>query len=543
MNLSAWQSSRRLVPRWRSYAATLKSGELATPMSKALGPTPFDPMHRLELFRLSPSLVTAAEAVETAIVSGREGDAVDAARRIVDIDANAAPLIREQAAALLRRAGQGGDAPTDVRAKTKPDAAVWRRLTRLHPEDPISWVELALEQTIRGHGPAATRSMTMALHLAPNNRHVVRSASRLHLHLGDPERAHDIVARNAATSTDPWLMAAEIALANVAERSPRFFKSGLGAVERGGVLPHQVTELAGAIGTDDLLSGNRKRSRKMFVQSMSDPTGNSLAQGEWASPCFGSEIVHFSHLDTVPEAAEAKAFHLCRELKFSEVLAVCEDWADADPFLIRPYEFAAAAAALIDEYDQTIQFATRGLQLKRDAPLLLTAAAFALASSDRLNEAEAMLNRIPKVHSEAISHVASADRGLIAYRRGQHVEARRLYVEAIDGFKRIGMPRLGAQAQVYFAREAILAKEPDAEKLLQQARLAAKPFETSEVGTVLDRLEQRLGWKKKEPIGHSQPGSQREIAWSTPGLPAQFQVNVLGNGVAPETKRSKGADN
>ena len=89
---------------------TLKSRELATPTSKA-PVTPFDPMHRLELFRLSPSLVTAAEAVETAMISGREGDAVDAARRIVNIDANAAPLICEQAAALLRRAGQGGDVP------------------------------------------------------------------------------------------------------------------------------------------------------------------------------------------------------------------------------------------------------------------------------------------------------------------------------------------------------------------------------------------------------------------------------------------------
>lgn len=549
MTPSAWQQSRRIVPRWRSYAATLRSRELAMPTSKQrLAPTFSDLTRRLELFQLSPGLVTAAEAVEAAIVCGREGDAVNAARRILNIDSNAAPLIREQAAALLRRTGNGDEVPVDTCVKARPDAAVLRQFTRLHPEDPISWVELALQQTIRGHGRAAARSMAMALHMAPTNRHVVRCASRLYLHLGDPERAHDIVARNAATSSDPWLMAAEIALAGVAERSPRFFKSGLSVVESGRVIPHQITELAGAIGTDDLLSGNRKRSRKMFVQSMSDPTGNSLAQGEWAAPHFGSEIIPFSRLDTVPEAAEAKAFRLYREVRFGEVLLVCEEWAQLDPFSIRPFQFAACTAGLIEEYDHAIRCAEKGLQIWRDAPLLLNAAAFALASTDRPDEAETMLNRIHKSHSDVLSYVVSANRGLVAYRRGHQTEARRLYMEAIDGFKRLGIPRLNAQAQVYFAREAALAKEPDAEELLQQAERAAAPYQRTEVGIVLNRIEKRLGRKNQEPI--EPPGDHslrkaidvREITWSTPGMPTHLRLDVLGNGATPITNRPKGAD-
>ena len=548
MNLSALQPGRRIVPRWRSYAATLKSRELGRPAQKQSSePIPTILTNRLELFSLSPGLVTAAEAVEAAIVCGREGDAVNAARRIINIDADAAPLIREQAAGLLRRTGNGSDVPPEIDAKPRPDASAWRRFTRLHPDDPISWVELALEQTIRGHARAAVRSMAVALHLAPTNRHVVRCASRLYLHLDDLQHAYEIVARNAATASDPWLMAAEIALADVAERSPRFFKAGLAAVENAAVTPHQITELAGAIGTDDLLSGNRKRSRKMFTQSMCDPTGNSLAQGEWAAPHFGSELVTYAKLNSVSDSAEARAFHLYRETRFSEVLKVCDEWADSDPFSIRPFEFSATTAALIEEYDHAIAVATRGLQLRREAPILLCAAAFALASTDRLDEAERMLSRIPKPQPPARMHVISANRGLVAYRRGRFAEGRSEYMGAIDGFKQLGAANLVAQAQVYLAREANRAKEPDAERLLQQAEAAVKRFEASETSVPLRLLEARLGRIKSDPGRSARDSSQkktgvsRDVTWTTPGLPAQHRINVLGDGTMPVTNRPKAA--
>jgi Flp pilus assembly protein TadD len=67
------------------------------------------------------------------------------------------------------------------------------------PDDAFSWADLALGFMTIGKKDAARRAMTVALHLAPFNRHVLRCASRMYLHLGDPERAHDLLKENAAT--------------------------------------------------------------------------------------------------------------------------------------------------------------------------------------------------------------------------------------------------------------------------------------------------------------------------------------------------------
>jgi hypothetical protein len=247
---------------------------------------------RLEKWRLSPTLLTSAELIETAIVEGEEPEAINAARGLLLNHANAAPLVRQQAAQLLVRGRRGGDVPKpDLNETPQTTSSDWRRRTREHPKDALAWVELALHQTISGKVEQARRSMMVALQLAPNNRHVLRSASRLFLHLGDPAHAHDLLINSPATRNDPWLIAAEVTLSELAERDPRFYKRGVALIEDGGLVPHHIAELAGAVGTVELVGGNRKRARKMFNQSLVDPTANALAQAEWVSPNFRGDLV------------------------------------------------------------------------------------------------------------------------------------------------------------------------------------------------------------------------------------------------------------
>ena len=115
--------------------------------------------------------------------------------------------------------------------------------------------------------------MAVALQLAPENRHVLRSAARLFVHAHDPERAHDLIRGNAATPYDPWLIAAEIALAAGAERKPKFFKKGIAVLEEGNRMPRQVTELAGALATTFLVDGYRKRESACFSNAWLIPPG------------------------------------------------------------------------------------------------------------------------------------------------------------------------------------------------------------------------------------------------------------------------------
>jgi tetratricopeptide (TPR) repeat protein len=505
--LNATNAGRRLVPRWRNLSATLESKELGVPTKgasneNALG-TSGDFLGRLERWRISPDLISAAELVEAAIVEGREHEAVPAARRLLTVDETAAPLIRQQAAALLVRTGHSEELPHNSLIRPS-HAQEPRYYTRLHPRDPLAWVELSLHQTIGGHSVAADRSMTVALSLAPHNRHVLRSAARLFLHQNDPEHAHDLLAGNEATRHDPWLIASEIALAEVAKRRSRFAKTGQRLLDAAGFPVRQITELAGAIGTEELLSGNRRRARKTFALSMRDPTGNSLAQGEWAAADLGHDLVPVARLKSAPEPSEALAFHLHRLGHFKYVASVCTQWASADPFSIRPYEFGAATAGFIEQYDTAAALALKGLQLRPNAPSLMNAGAFALASGGRLAEAEAMLDRMGMVDDQWWRHFASANRGLLAYRAGDEPRAIAYYRQAIEGFEKAGHSELSAKARVYLAREAVIAHSDFAPEFLVQAKTAMAPHKHARESLLtLEHVEKLFNRKEAKDLSQS----------------------------------------
>lgn len=527
MNQSPWQPKRRLVPRWRSLATTLRSKELSTPGRLVRSPAVGTDLHpellmRLERWQLNPGLVTAAELVEAAIVEGREQEAVDAARRLVNIDKQAAPLIRDTAAKLLQRTGHSADVPLE--AVNTPLARSPRLLTRIHPHDPLAWVELSLQQTIRGAPGAAVRSMLVALGLAPNNRHVLRSAARLFLHQNDPERALSIIARNAATKSDPWLMASEIALAQVADRPSRFLKLGSNMLGEGGIQPRHLTELAGAVATEELVRGNRRKSRRSFMQSLEDPTGSSLAQGEWATESLGGDLVSEAKLDGILENDEARAFHLYRTDRREDVREACDRWSENDPFSVRPFEFGATTAGSIEDFEVSLAFAERGLLLRPTLMSLLNAKAFAAASLNRLDLAVQALSKIKPGDGTRLQQlVANANRGLLAFRYGEHEIGRARYAETIEGFRRDGSTENVARAKIYLAREAMLARTDDWEALLKDARETSTKLKDAGPIPVLDRIEKEAA---KIRLAQTDPSAQVQSLPEGPKVTVTFETQI-----------------
>lgn len=480
MNVQAWSSKRRLVPRWRSLDQTARAGELTAVYRGAPRKTwEVSPelSERMAEWRRSPNLLSAADLVESAIVEGKEDAAVHAARRLYFIERNAAPLIRSQAAGLLARTGYGSELAEQPPRADQSQIAFWRARTRLNPRDALSWVELSLRQTINGNLGHAARSMSVGLQLAAENRHVLRSAARLYLHLGDPQRAHDLVARSAATPGDPWLMAAEISLAELASSGTAFGKSARRLLDDGGLRHRLTTELAGALATAELRHGSVKPAKKLFAMSMIDPTGNALAQAEWASPFVGSTLVPAGRFTSVDEASEANAFHFFRTHNFAEVTPACERWAAEEPYSIRPYEFGAAVAAYDAQYGVAEDFALRGLKMRAGSPILVNSLVFALACDNRLDEAESALAGLDaSIADEATLRISTANRGLIAFRRGRSAEGRVLYQDVINGFRRAGEKTSELTGKLYFAREAMRAGEQDAPTLAEEAVKAWKQF-------------------------------------------------------------------
>ena len=109
-----WTQRRLLVPRWRSLALTLDTGELAAPprvrdphTERSISP---DLLDKLMQWRLDPGLIAAGELVGAALVEAQESEAVGAARLLLSPDSTATAPLRRLAALgcepALRQAGK-----------------------------------------------------------------------------------------------------------------------------------------------------------------------------------------------------------------------------------------------------------------------------------------------------------------------------------------------------------------------------------------------------------------------------------------------------
>jgi tetratricopeptide (TPR) repeat protein len=464
--MTVFRRERHVVPRWRPLGVAVQSRELARP--QAVPPqAALDPelTARLEAWRHARDLVTASEVLETAIVTGKEHEAVRAARLISDAATGATPLVKRQAELVLRRTGHLSNDPGDE----LPDLHATRVRTREFGDDPLAWADLALGYVIAGKQEAAERAMRVALQLAPHDRLILRAAARLYLHLNDAERAHDLLRRNEATRRDPWLMAGEAAL------------------------PFHLSELASAIGTVHLRDGSR-RARRMFERSLVDPTGNSLAQAEWASPLIGN-IVAPRAAERVRDSSEARAFHAYWAGNFDRVLQESERWMVEEPYSTRPYVSASAAAIALDRPQVARAHSEKGLARDPDSPILHNHLAYALVELELFQDASRVIQHALSQRPGGVyvgSLIATA--GMLAIRQGMLKEGERLYGQAIAFFKKSGNQPLEALASAYLAREMSRAGASNASALLGEAERLCKDLRfLPEAKVVIDRARHWQG--------------------------------------------------
>ena len=493
---------RLLIPRWRTLQMTLRTMELAAPkptgsLNRALTGSA-RVQDKLANWTLNPNVISAGELVEAALVEAKERVAFDAARYLLSRASSATPLLRKLATSTLERGANLENTTVPPRPDPKVQKTLWRQRTRRHPANALAWVELSLYEIITGKKKAASKCMAVALQLAPNDRHVLRSASRLFLHLGDAQKAYDIIASSDAVSGDPWLIAAELSLAELAARHPRFVRAGREIVADGGLLPRQITELAGAIATLELTANHKRKAKRYFSWSIADPTGSALAQAEWASSLLGIELVDKSHLKKVAEPNEAKVFHLLREEQFKKIPNLCAQWLAEEPYAVRPREIASVVTSMTGDHEKTLELTSRALRLHPNSNVILNNRAFALAHLGKLDEARKVLDRVNVADNGLSPLVTEANLGLVAMRQGNDEAGVRHYLRAIGGFHKMNARRSVNVAHIFFAREAALAGLKDSEKLVKRARAARASLNTSVHDHVVQQAEDALANIKRQ---------------------------------------------
>jgi tetratricopeptide (TPR) repeat protein len=475
---------RKIVPRWHSLAAATRQRELAPLRAGSESPPSVDEELAREAALLERTLdwtghrttAFAADLVAAGVVLGPTEESRDAAQFLLAADVQ--PLARELAQRLLGEKAPSFDEEFDPLEQDRTWARIreLKRNVRLDPRTALVWAELARRYASLGQREKAHHAMTIALAIAPNNRFLLRSGARLNIHLDDPERAHRLLARASATPSDPWLVAAEIAVAPLAGRQSRLIRHGKRLVQSGKFYPVAVSELASALGTESLAAGGTRDARRLFRRSLDDPTENAVAQVEWASR-HSTGIEFDERLLEVEDSFEARARVFADEGKYDAAITNAWDWFREQPFSDAPAIFGSHLAALARRYEESIQFARAGIVANPDEFLLRNNLAFALASTGEVDEAERELDLIntTKLNEES-RLVLTATKGLLAFRRGDATRGRELYGETIEKSKD---PVLRAVAAIILAREEILARTPTA----NAARNAAEEF-ADRAGTV-----------------------------------------------------------
>ena len=234
----------------------------------------------------------------------------------------------------------------------------------------------------------------------------------------------------------------------------------------GRMSPRDISELASAIGTCELLAGNRRKLRKMLDLALEDPTENTVAQAGWMSRRVSSIELTTDQLN-VPRAFEARAWESARHRRLKPSVQLAWEWLADEPFATRPVLFGSwIASTALGEFGKGIGLVDAGLMANPDDPRLLAMKFYCLASTNEIANAKTILDGLPDIisrHPKGIPQtqwdvLLEADRGLLAFRSGNYSLGRDLYARAISLATEHDHEELASFAHFHLLREEAHAR-------------------------------------------------------------------------------------
>lgn len=517
MSLLHGKSSRRILPRWRASKSASQNMDFTAAKPIAPQPTRFDdPVPQLAHdFEVDPTIGTAADLLSNAILTSNTDAAEKAIRFIQQNEAHAPKSLL----ALARTASGNDPSLFGANPSDAEQVRQTRRLLRLNPRNPMLWSDFSRHFASVGNRDRAKRCMQVAMALAPNHRWMLRTASRFMAHQGERVEAHKLLANHPRTRHDPWLLAAEIACAQAAGRSPKYWGLANDIIRSGVYAPQHTSELATAIAMMQLEAGDKKKARKIVEKGLIAPTENTLAQVLWAKEHRhlpdGAELAHM--VQGRSDAYEADYHLAVAQGNLLDALSSAYSWGHDEPFAARPRIEIAYLASLLDDHARTIEMARAVRRLDGESdPTLEMNSIFATLSAGRLNpevhmvEIESIYLRLFRAieQKKDTAYHAMANLGLWYYRYGDKSIGRDLYGKAIEVAEKLNLES-AAMAATFAAREAILAKEMDSSAMLQRAEDLSKRSKNKASAFYIRKLQAlRIAPEKAESILSPQSAMQ-----------------------------------
>lgn len=440
---------RKVIPNWRYYNNTVNLGELTSFENVNLSDADLYPIDEyISDWIDSKSVYRASDLISAAITNSQKNNShvIEAAKFLL-AKQDKINLVQKQTAEYILANNNKVECDKDVlrlknvaieklktASETHKKIHALRIYAHAYPFNPIVYVDMARAYVTVGLKDKAEKLMRMALYLDPKNRFVARAAARFYIHIGDNERAAEIVRKTGLSRFDPWLMASDISIAMMRGKRSGNIKKGQQMIFSSSYTPFSISELASALGTVEMEYGTRKKSRDLFNQSLVDPNDNSLAQAEWAMISARIPITIQSGLN-VKCSHESKVYKALELNDARESIHHAIDWICDMPFSLKPvfigYEISTS---LLRDYDLSSNILGVGLKSHPNDPWMLNNRAYVNARINKLDEAAKDMEQLEhcnKALSESMSICKEATHGLIAYRRKDREKGQKLYEQAI----------------------------------------------------------------------------------------------------------------
>lgn len=509
---------RNLIPNWRDFNRTLQIGELSN-FSLQKPKLDLNINRSIEDWRGNKNLGIAADLVTSSFVAGIK-DKPEVTEAIALLVSNSEKL----SGALLEIIKKIQNADHKVVNSTQIlekgaetlddfrcfiDDNLFNNLihrTKVQAKKnlvgAVTWVELARLYSINGQEEQADRAMSIALHIAPSNRFVLRSATRLYIHIGKPEKALFYLRRSDAIKYDPWLLSAHIATSAVMDRHSPLIKNGIGALQSKNFSDFDKTELASSIGTIELKNGSFKKAKGFIDQSLIRPNDNSLAQLEWLTQEDSRFKLTPSAFRNVINPFEAYALDFFNKGLWNDAFQSCLNWYLDLPYSKRPVllgSFIACSAK--QDFEASITLCEVGLKSNPGDADILNNIVYSYAKLDKIDQAEIYLKQFLNLvknnqldNDNIISFQATL--GLVFFRLGKIEPAKEYYKLAILNAEKIGEAYLRDLAIVNFTYELVRNNDPEkGHYLLQvkQIKETAKELDLLAAIEGVSELQRKLG--------------------------------------------------
>lgn len=453
--------TRRLIPKWRQVRRTLATQEAASalrPLSSRESRVPATDSATVPLgsSRDLEEFETAVALWEEFKEPGVLGDILSFSlqaplqQRIIDLGNRAiqsgAPVTPAQRFVIRQLAHSNGDGQDPMPSQSgehqsnmvQPLAQPIRRLRELlrtDPENSLALLDFAQLQAAIGRNDVADKSLRTALSMAPNNRLVLRTLARFYVHTGEDDRAHQLLRRHERTAVDPWLMASEIALADLAGKPSAFLSKGRRMLLGSGKTPSpNFTELAGSIAMIELGSGNLKKAREFQRIALVDPTDNVAAQAVDREREFGIALNAPKVERAIAASAEAQMLQSWLGLMPDAVEGHALMWHNEEPFSSRPVQMLTALFAYRGDTKMALNWLKVGLRSDGEDRGLLINLAYVQARAGLLDQARLTMLKARRLWGHEVEPYLLATEGLVAYNRGRFEEGDQLYGQAIRLF-------------------------------------------------------------------------------------------------------------